>query len=232
MANWPRSLITAEKELTTFRTSLSQVFHSRRRPGLLDRVAIAFRLAGIGLGTEICLPDAFKPFRHTLGWGISFGCFKARMSALFGKLTKRTPASLSRVPAGEGRSPAMADQRVFPALEVYLCSGLNDAGPPSLNKTFALRAFPCVLGRHPACDHRLGSAHISRLHCAFSVRGGQVWVEDLGSRNGTRLNGRLVEGLQPLHDGDWLELGNLPFKVRLAGLPVEWGGCAERAWAR
>jgi pSer/pThr/pTyr-binding forkhead associated (FHA) protein len=80
-----------------------------------------------------------------------------------------------------------------------------------------------VLGRHSACDHRLAIPHISRRHCAFSVRGGQVWVEDLGSRNGTRLNGQSVEGLQPLHDGDWLELGYLPFKVRLAGLPAESG---------
>jgi pSer/pThr/pTyr-binding forkhead associated (FHA) protein len=80
----------------------------------------------------------------------------------------------------------------------------------------ALRAFPCVIGRHRECDHRLACRFVSRRHCGFSVRGGRVWVEDLGSRNGTRLNGQPVEGPRPLHDGDRLDLACLPFEVRLS----------------
>src|SRR5262249_23890473 len=83
-------------------------------------------------------------------------------------------------------------------------------------RILALRAFPCVIGRHPECDHRLACPFISRRHSAFSVRGGQVWVEDLGSRYGTHVNGQPVEWLQPLRDGDRLDLGYLLFEVRLS----------------
>jgi CheY-like chemotaxis protein len=47
-----------------------------------------------------------------------------------------------------------------------------------------------------------------------------VWVEDLGSRNGTRLNGEPVAGARPLADGDRLELARLAFRVRLTGPPA------------
>jgi pSer/pThr/pTyr-binding forkhead associated (FHA) protein len=85
------------------------------------------------------------------------------------------------------------------------------------HQILALRAFPCVVGRHPQCDYQLICPIISRRHCAFSVRDGRVCVEDLGSRHGTRLNGQSVEGLQPLHDGDRLDLACVPFEVRLSG---------------
>jgi hypothetical protein len=137
------------------------------------------------------------------------------MSALFDMFAKRNPASPSG--ASACAAPDKPDNLVCPPPEVNLCSGLDAAGPASPNHTFALRSFPCVLGRHPACDHQLAFVHVSRRHCAFSVRGGQVWVEDLGSRNGTYLNGRPVKGLERLRDGDWLEMGYLPFRVRLAG---------------
>src|SRR5262249_22159278 len=50
-----------------------------------------------------------------------------------------------------------------------------------------------------------------------SVRDGRVYVEDLGSRNGTRLNGEPLTGPRPLGDGDRLDLYYLPFQVRLLG---------------
>jgi pSer/pThr/pTyr-binding forkhead associated (FHA) protein len=57
---------------------------------------------------------------------------------------------------------------------------------------------------------------VSRRHCALSLRDGRVWVEDLGSRNGTRLNGQPLATPRPLEDGDRLEVAHLPFRVRLA----------------
>lgn len=68
-----------------------------------------------------------------------------------------------------------------------------------------------TVGRDPACDVRLDdytvSAHHARL---WGVPGTlRLWVEDVGSRNGTGHNGvRLVEGLRSeLHSGDELVLG-------------------------
>jgi predicted component of type VI protein secretion system len=119
---------------------------------------------------------------------------------------------------GAGGPPIQAEKSASPVLIVYLCGVRRGAsGSTILHQFLALRSFPCVIGRHPECDHRLSCPLVSRRHCEFSVRGGRVWVEDLGSLHGTRLNGQPVEGLQPLHDGDRLHLACLPFEVRLSG---------------
>jgi pSer/pThr/pTyr-binding forkhead associated (FHA) protein len=80
--------------------------------------------------------------------------------------------------------------------------------------------FPCVVGRHPACDLWLSDPMVSRRHCALWLHNGRVWVVDLGSRNGTRLNGEPLTAARPLEDGDELQLAGVPFRVRLAE-PVE-----------
>jgi hypothetical protein len=48
---------------------------------------------------------------------------------------------------------------------------------------------------------------ISRLHARFEKREGVWYVEDLGSMNGTYLNGRRISGSQALRSGDRLRLG-------------------------
>lgn len=94
--------------------------------------------------------------------------------------------------------------------EVYLLSlgSKDDAG-----YVLALTHFPCVIGRHSACDHRINDPEVSRRHCAFALRDDQLWVEDLRSLNGTRLNGTPLTEARPLADGDRLELGPLIFQV-------------------
>jgi CheY-like chemotaxis protein len=80
-----------------------------------------------------------------------------------------------------------------------------------------IRRFPCLLGRHADCDVRLGGSLVSRRHCGFFLREGRVWVEDLGSLNGTHLNRVPVEEARPLHGGDQLGVGVLTFRVCLIG---------------
>jgi len=81
--------------------------------------------------------------------------------------------------------------------------------------------FPCVIGRGDHCDEPIDNLMISRRHCAFSVHDGQVWVEDLGSRNGTRLNGERLTSAQPVAEGAALQLAQLAFQVlfQKASLP-------------
>jgi CheY-like chemotaxis protein len=105
--------------------------------------------------------------------------------------------------------------------ELHLVSVRTDGREGGGDATLTLTRFPCVVGRHSACDHRLDDPRVSRRHCAFSLREGRVWVEDLGSRNGTRLNGADVRAAQPLGEGDRLELAQLPFQVRLHGAAAE-----------
>jgi hypothetical protein len=75
----------------------------------------------------------------------------------------------------------------------------------------AIDRIPCLVGRHPGCDRRVHHPWVSRLHCAFWLRHGRAWVEDLGSRNGTFLNGDPVTEPSPLAEGDRFDLAGLPF---------------------
>jgi pSer/pThr/pTyr-binding forkhead associated (FHA) protein len=63
-----------------------------------------------------------------------------------------------------------------------------------------------VVGRDPRCDARLDSRRVSRRHCCLAVCDGLVLVADLGSTNGTRVNGRQVR-LGCLAPGDELAIG-------------------------
>ncbi len=100
--------------------------------------------------------------------------------------------------------------------EVYL-EGLGAGGEPGnpLDNGLAITRFPCVIGRRKDCDQVVDLAFISRRHCCFFTRDGEVWVQDLGSRNGTRLNGETVQSARQVKDGDQLALGQLALKVRL-----------------
>jgi CheY-like chemotaxis protein len=80
--------------------------------------------------------------------------------------------------------------------------------------TATFSSFPIVVGRQPNCDFRIDDPLVSRRHCAFSLQDGNIHVEDLGSRNGTRVNGLCVKGVQPLEEGDWLQVGGQVFRVR------------------
>jgi phosphoserine phosphatase RsbU/P len=66
-----------------------------------------------------------------------------------------------------------------------------------------------VLGRHPDCDIVLDAASVSRQHAQISKQDKQYFVEDLHSRNGTFVNGRLIQGRHLLQDGDRLKICDL-----------------------
>jgi hypothetical protein len=71
---------------------------------------------------------------------------------------------------------------------------------------------PVIVGRDPWCDARLNSIRVSRIHCCLTENGGKVVVLDLGSVNGTRINGRPVE-LAWLGPGDELSIAHLRYRV-------------------
>lgn len=106
-------------------------------------------------------------------------------------------------------------------LELYLCPLPTNEHPARLSPTpIVITRFPCVLGRHARCDERIDDLMISRRHCRFVLRDDWAWVEDLGSRNGTLLNGERVSRALPVADGDILQVGDLGFQVGLQNSPM------------
>ncbi len=76
---------------------------------------------------------------------------------------------------------------------------------------FPLEGESVVLGRHPECDIVLEFGAISRRHARIVELDGNHYVEDLRSRNGTFVNGRLVTARRLLCDGDELGICDLVF---------------------
>lgn len=76
-----------------------------------------------------------------------------------------------------------------------------------------------LIGRGPECHLRPHCAAVSTLHCAIAIWAGKVRVRDLQSRNGTRLNGHLIEGEAAASDGDVLRVGTLEFEFRIVAEP-------------
>jgi serine phosphatase RsbU (regulator of sigma subunit)/pSer/pThr/pTyr-binding forkhead associated (FHA) protein len=76
---------------------------------------------------------------------------------------------------------------------------------------FPLERASVVLGRHPQCDLVLESAPVSRQHAKITFRDGNYFVEDLSSRNGTYLNGKLATRPQLLKEGDEIGICDLSF---------------------
>ena len=72
-----------------------------------------------------------------------------------------------------------------------------------------LLAERIVLGRDPTCDIVIAGRLISRQHAAIRRHGTSYTLEDLGSRNGTSINGEILTGPRALHDGDQIDLGGI-----------------------
>lgn len=68
------------------------------------------------------------------------------------------------------------------------------------------------IGRSEECDIALPDRQVSRFHARLSWQGEQFVVEDLGSKNGTRVNGQEVKTPVGLNDGDEIQIA-LRFKL-------------------
>ena len=91
------------------------------------------------------------------------------------------------------------------------------------SEIFALRGDRVVLGRAHECDLILPDVLLSRRHAEI-VHGPQGWVlRDLGSLNGTRLNGIRVQREEPLHDGDQIGMSDWVLVYRDAATPSDPG---------
>jgi len=78
--------------------------------------------------------------------------------------------------------------------------------------TIAVQRPVVLVGRHPECDVRIDLPKVSRRHCCLALAYDRLVIRDLGSRNGLRVNGRVVDEAR-LQTGDEVALGPLIFRV-------------------
>jgi predicted component of type VI protein secretion system len=78
------------------------------------------------------------------------------------------------------------------------------------------------IGRGETCNLRPNSEEVSREHAEFTVSAEIVQVSDLGSRNGTLVNGKRINAKEPctLKDSDLIQIGPLTFAISIQGAPV------------
>lgn len=92
-------------------------------------------------------------------------------------------------------------------------------GASDLGKRFAL-THDTIIGRDPSSDICVDMSFVSRQHAHVTLRENRWFIEDLGSRNGTQVNGTPVDGATRLDNGDQIKVGGAIFKY-IAGGNVE-----------
>ena len=139
------------------------------------------------------------------------GTFRIRSGVIRGSTIEggeiRLPASDLPWPGGKG----------FPGHPRLLVSGAGAAGEGGGNEhTYKLQTPVTLLGRGTDCDLRLVDPGVSRHHAELRVETDQVVLVDLGSTNGTFVNGQPVRRVA-LTDGTRISLGRTMLVFRQDG---------------
>jgi hypothetical protein len=88
----------------------------------------------------------------------------------------------------------------------------SPGGEPAVGAAFSLDAVT-TLGRDVNATILIDDEFVSGIHAALTYRGRAWYVEDLGSTNGTFINGSRVEGLAATTFGDELQVGNVRLRL-------------------
>lgn len=100
----------------------------------------------------------------------------------------------------DGKQPANAPQSK--EITVYIDSGNGVA-----SKTETVLVSSIIFGRGEHCDFMVNDTKMSRQHFSIGIDSGKMCIQDLGSTNGTFLNGGRVQNMQILHSGDKIFAG-------------------------
>jgi pSer/pThr/pTyr-binding forkhead associated (FHA) protein len=99
------------------------------------------------------------------------------------------------------------------ATATRLAMSLRITAPTAFaGQTFVL-ADETTLGRAPGCLIQLDDTYVSQVHARVSRSGDELFVEDLGSTNGTYVNRSKVTVPTPLRAGDRLQVGNVVMEL-------------------
>ncbi len=94
------------------------------------------------------------------------------------------------------------------------------------DKAFPLPGDVTVIGRRRNCDLRIPLDSVSRRHCQLTIEGDQLKIQDLGSRNGTLLNGKPIKENR-IKAGDVIKIGPIIFGLQIDGQPERFAAKKE-----
>ena len=154
-------------------------------------------------------------FSHGTGWIIE-------------DLDSRNGTALNRIDNKIRRAPLLPEDEIF--LGSYKISANRILTKKHLTQgedTFErvnFRGEQMVLGRDPSCDYPLDYPMISWRHAELRRTADGIYVEDLGSRNGTFVNGERISGKTLIRPGQEIGLGSFRFQF------LEDGGLVKREY--
>lgn len=91
-----------------------------------------------------------------------------------------------------------------------------EKGPKELRGVSIVVRGPVIVGRNSGADIVIGAGYVSGRHARFSLMGQNLFVEDLGSTNGTAVNGQFINEPTALRNGDTVNVGDVAIRVRFA----------------
>jgi DNA-binding winged helix-turn-helix (wHTH) protein len=86
----------------------------------------------------------------------------------------------------------------------------------SKRREWPLFEGPNLVGRDHDCAISVDSPSVSRRHARIVIAAGNATIEDLGSKNGTYVNGERVKDVMPVPDGSQMQIGSVTMVYRQA----------------
>ena len=159
-------------------------------------------------GGQTQTPRAQEPAQTSSHGGVLL----AVLAAVVGRAAVTAVAGLRRrkSPAGPAPAPVEAgpeDDGIYLRLEVVQGAYLGQSLDLTLSREL-------VVGRDPDCGLPFGDGSVSRRHSRIFLANGAVYIEDLGSQNGTFVNGTRLDLARLLRSGDEIRAGDVVFKLK------------------
>lgn len=89
-----------------------------------------------------------------------------------------------------------------------------ETGPKELRGVKIVVTGTVIVGRSPGADIVIAASYVSGRHAQFKLMGQNLFVEDLGSTNGTAVNNRMIAAPTSLKNNDVVNVGDVAIRVR------------------
>src|SRR5262249_31772795 len=134
------------------------------------------------------------------------------------------PQRVTTYPVRPGRKRRAGRDTIGPASMAATMAGGGSGGiflyaehGPGTGQLLPVGEGALILGRSSSCDLRLPHASISRRHARLTRRGERLFLEDLGSQNGTFLDDERLAGPRELQVGQRIHIGPAVLRLRVPG---------------